>query len=190
MAHWLYFENDDSGIQSLIVELSATEKQVKFALSRALQRTATTLRTLAARQLASDLELRTIYLMRKRLNSLRMRVSGGDGFKLWFGLNAMPVSWFKGTPKSGAGGASFRGQEYTGAFVAKSAFKKRKTIFRRSGSGRLPIEEQLMSIGDRAHVSIEDNIFDKTEAIFWNHFERDLRARVTYGVGNKVGRKH
>lgn len=179
----IYFEIDADGLENLVAELAATEKQVKFALSRALARTATTLRTMSARYLRDSLELRTINLLRNRLKSLRLRATGGDGMALWFGLNDMPASWFKGTPKQGKGGASFRGQDFPGAFVGRSKFKNRKTIMKRVGKARLPVVEQQLPIGDKAQVTIEDEIFDKTEAIFWQHFERDLRARVAHGVG-------
>jgi len=179
----LHFEIDATGMDQLVMDLGATEKQVKFALHRALARTATALRTMAARKLKDELALRTINMLRKRLKSLKLRVSGGDGMQLWFGINDMPVSWFKGTPKRGGDGASFRGQEYKGGFVATSKFKNRKTIFKREGKGRLHIIEQQMAISDRAQVVIEDQIFVQTEQIFWKNFQRDLTARVKYKLG-------
>lgn len=179
----LHFEIDSSQLQTLILDLAATERQVKFALSRALGRTATTLRTMASRKLKTELELRTINLLRKRLKSLKLRVTNGSGFTLWFGLNDMPVSWFKGTPQQEDDGATFRGEKYDGAFVGKSRFKNRKTVFKRTGEARLHITEQLKAIGDRAQVIIEDDIFVQAEEIFWRHFERDLRARVNYRLG-------
>jgi hypothetical protein len=179
----LHFEIDADGLDRLVSELGATEKQVKFALSRALGRTATSLRTMASRRLKDELALRTINMLRKRMKSLKLRLNGGDGFALWFGVNDMPVSWFKGTPKQGADGVQFRGEKFEGAFVAKSKFKGRKTVFKRQGAGRLHITEQLMAIGDRAQIILEDEIYVKTEQIFWQHFERDLRARVSFNVG-------
>ena len=179
----LHFEVDASDLQRLVTDIGATEKQVKFALHRALTRTATTLRKLASRKLKDELALRTINMLRKRLKSLKLRVSSGEGFTLWFGLNDIPVSWFTGTPTQGSTGASFRGREFPGAFVAKSKFKGRKTVFKRDGKARLHIAEQLMPVEDRMQVIIEDQIFVQTEKIFWQHFERDLRARVNYGLG-------
>jgi len=67
--------------------------------------------------------------------------------------------------------------------VAKSKFNGRKTVFKRNGPGRLHITEQLLLIGDKAQIIIEDEIFVQTEDIFWKHFERDLRARVKYKLG-------
>jgi hypothetical protein len=181
----LHFEIDANGIEQLVMDLGATEKQVKFAMHRALARTATTLRTMAARKLKDELALRTINMLRKRLKSLKLRVSGGDGMQLWFGINDMPVSWFKGTPKRGSDGATFRGQQFKGGFVATSKFKKRKTVFKREGKGRLHIIEQQLPISDRAQVVIEDQIFVQTEEIFWKNFQRDLTARVKYSLGEK-----
>jgi hypothetical protein len=189
----LHFEINADGMQQIITDLQATEKQVKFALWRALSRTATTLRTLSARKLKDELQLRTINMLRKRLKQLRLRVSGGDGVTLWFGINDLPVSWFKGTPKQSTEGASFRGQNYKGAFVARFTSKSkggsappgRKTIFRREGKGRLHIIEQGLPISDRAQVIIEDDIFVRTEALIWKNFERELTARVKFNIGEK-----
>lgn len=166
-------------------ELQASEKQVRAALSRAMQRTATTLRTMSGRGLANELQLRTISLLRKRLKSLRLRMGKDGGITLWYGLNDMPASWFKGTPKETSGGASHRGQTVQGGFVAKSKFKGRKTIMKRKGRDRLPVVEQNLAVEDRAVVFVEDKIFDQTETIFWKHFMRDLRSRVSFQIGEK-----
>lgn len=181
----LHFDIDIKQLDAVVADLGATEKQVKFALSRAAQRTATTLRTMAARSLKNELQLRTINLMRNRMKSLRVGRVQEDGFVLWFGLNDAPVSWFKGTPKKSSDGVSFRGTDFKGGFIARSKFKNRRTVFKRSGKDRLPITEQLMPISDKAQVIIEDEIFVQAETIFWKNFERDLRARVSLGVGAK-----
>lgn len=184
MSGSLFFDIDHSQLRAVAEELQASEKQVKFALSAALNRTATTLRTLSARGLKSELELRTIGLLRKRLKTMKLRMSK-DGVALWYGLNDMPASWFKGRPKQDAKGASMRGQRFEGGFVAKSKFKGRNTIFKRAGKERLHITEQNLPVEDRAIVFIEDKVFDQTEAIFWRHFMRDLRARVKYSIGER-----
>lgn len=184
----LHFDIDIRELDRVVAALGATEKQVKFALNRAAQRTATALRTLAGRYLKDELALRTIGLLRKRLKSIRLRSVREDGFVLWFGLNDMPVSWFKGRPTKEAGGAKFRDKSFAGGFIAKSKVKGRRTVFKREGAARLPIIEQQMPIMDRAQVVIEDEIFVQAETIFWRNFERDLRARMAYGVGNRNDR--
>lgn len=183
MSGGLYLDVDWHQLRQVATEMGATEKQVKFALSAALRRTVTTLRTLSARGLRNELQLRTTSLLRKRLKNMRLRMTTGDGMALWYGLNDMPASWFKGRPKETSGGAEMRGQKFAGAFVAKSKFKGRVTVFKRTGKKRLHIQEQNLEVEDKAIVFIEDEIFGKAEAIFWNHFRRDLNARVTYKIG-------
>lgn len=185
MSGALHFDINLKELAAAGKQLEASEKQVRAALSRALQRTATTLRTMSARGLKSELELRTIGLLRKRLKSLKVRATKDGGITLWYGLNDMPASWFKGTPRKTSGGASHRGHEVDGAFVGRSKFKNRKTILKRTGKARLPIAEQNLPVEDKAVVFIEDNIFDQTEEIFWKHFSRDLKARVSYQLGEK-----
>lgn len=178
----LHFDIDIRELQAAGQELNATPKQVQLALSRALSRTASALRTMSARGLRSELDLRRLAALRKRLKSIKLR-SAADGVQLWYGLNDMPVSWFKGTPKKTTDGATFRGHDFPGAFVARSPYARTKTILKRKGKARLHIEEQLLPIEDKAAVYIEDNIFDKLESIFWPIFMRDLRARVKFQIG-------
>lgn len=171
-------------------ELQATDKQVVYALNRAMRRTATTLYRMAAKGLTKTLHLRAMKVLRKRLRTnlkSGMNKTGkkrvDDGVRLWFGLNDLPVSSFKDKPKETGAGAVFRDQEYAGAFVARPKGQSRPTIFKRKGADRLPIVEQLYPIDDKAMKFIEDEIWDDIEDIFWNHFQRDLRARVTYNIG-------
>lgn len=184
MTGGLHFDIDTAQLRAVADELQASEKQVRGAFSRACQRTATALRTRAARGLASELQLRTIGLLRNRLKSLRLRAQA-DGVQLWFGLNDMPASWFKGRPKQTATGAEVRGQQIEGGFVARSNFKGRRTVFKRKGKARLPIVEQTLPIEDQAVVFIEDEIFVQTESIFMDNFMRELRARVRYQIGER-----
>lgn len=182
----LNFEIGWRQLEDISQELGATNKQVKFALGRALRRTEATLRRMSAKGLTRVLQLRTMGSMRKRLKSIKLRKTGldnGDGVGLWYGLNAIPVSSFKGRPRKTEGGAEFRGQKYDGAFVAKSKIKGKQTIFKRKTDKPLPITEQLHDIEDKAIVFIEDEVFDQIEEIFWQHFKRDLQARVKFKVG-------
>lgn len=163
-------------------EIGATEKQVMFALTRAMRRTEATLRKLSAKGLAQLLQLRVLASMRKRLRSIKMK-GGHQGFGLWYGLNDLPVSSFKGRPKNTSTGAEFRGTQFDGGFVAKGKTKGKQTIFKRKGEERLPIVEQLLPIENKAIVFIEDEVFDQVETIFWQHFKRDLQARVKFNLG-------
>lgn len=178
----LHLDIDGSQLVKVGEELGASIKQVKFAFSRATRRTAATLRRMSERGIKSELELRSIAYIRKRLRSIKLR-SGKDGsVGLWYGLNDMPIPEFKGTPKQTATGATFRSLNVKGGFVGKSR-RGRKTIFKREGKQRLPIEEQLMPVKDRLDVFIEDKIFDEVEQIFWKHFMQDLNARLKFNLG-------
>lgn len=183
----LNYDIDWTGLARVANDLQATDKQVKLALSRALRRTEATLRRMSSKGLRQELELRTAAALRKRLKSIKLKKTGGlgnsDGVTLWYGLNDLPVSSFKGRPKSTAKGAEFKGNDYDGAFVGRSKVKGKQTIFRRKGKARLSITEQLVPIEDKAITYIEDEIFDKVEGIFWQHFRRDLASRVRYQIG-------
>ena len=183
----LHFDIDWRELLHVGEELQATDKQVIFALSRAMRRTEATLRRMSSRGLTKALQLRTAGALRKRLKSIRMRMSSptarDQGMGLWYGLNDLPVSSFKGRPTKSSGGAQFRGQQYDGAFVGRSQVKGKQTIFKRVRDARLPVAEQLHAIEDKAVTFIEDEIFDQVLDIFWQHFRRDLRARVKFKLG-------
>lgn len=183
----IHFDIDWAGLTRVSEELGATDKQVQFALGRALRRTEATLRRLSTKGLTRVLQLRTMATMRKRLKSIKLRKTGGlgagNGVGLWYGLNDLPVSSFKGRPKKTQGGAAFRDQQYDGAFVAKSKFKGKQTIFKRDTAKGLPISEQLHEVEDKAIVFIEDEVFEQVETIFWEHFRRDLQSRVKFKIG-------
>lgn len=184
----LSFDVDASQLYALIDELEPTEKQIKLAFGRALTRTAATLRKLSGTGLKTELDLRVVNLLRQRLKTLKLRSTGDlQEIRLWYGISGMPVSWFRGTPKAvkGTGDLTYRGETFTDGFVGTSTVKGRKTIFKRQGKGRLPIAEQLLPIRDKAEVFIEDRVFDQLDSIFWNHFRRDLRARVRLKLGER-----
>lgn len=182
----LHFDLDARQIGTLINELGLTEKQAKFALARALRRTAATLRRMSERGLKSELDIRKMAYLRRRLKSLRFSRSSFEGMRLWYGLNDMPVSALRGSVKEGGDGAAFSGKagrhNVPGGFVAKG--KWGRTIMRRKGAARLPITEARVPVKDRMDVFVEDEIFTEVEAIFWKHFERDMVARAA-GFGQR-----
>ncbi|MBP0047654.1 phage tail protein [Marinobacterium sp. AK62] len=181
----LEFDIDYQQIVDLQDELGATEQQIQQAYSRAINRTAGTLRKMSNKGLKDELELRNTKELRKRLRTIRIRKGKLlDAVTLWYGTNDMKVSAFKGSPKASRGGASFRGTEFPGAFIAKGKGGPR-TIFKRKGQERLPIIEQTLPVKDQMDVYLEDEIFTELESIFFKHFTADLRARVIYGVGRK-----
>lgn len=180
----IHFDIDAEQLGEVARELGATDVQVRYALNRALRRTEASLRKLSSKGLARELQLRTAMALRKRLKSIRLRSKGKGGeVALWYGLNPLPVSSFKGRPKEDGSGSWMNDFYFKDGFVAKSTYKGRRTIFKRAGANRLPITEQTITIHDDAIVYIEDEIFVQTESIFWQHFRRDLKARVQYQLG-------
>lgn len=180
----IHFDIDARGLQQVAFELDATDTQVRYALTRALRRTEASLRKLSSKGLTKELQLRAATALRRRLKSIKLRSRGKSGeVALWYGLNPLPVSSFKGRPKEDPAGAFMGEFFFDGGFVARSTYKNRNTIFKRQGKKRLPISEQTIAINDDAIVFIEDEIFVQTEQIFWQHFKRDLQARVKYKLG-------
>lgn len=179
----LSFDIDYGDLVALQDELAASDRQVYQAFNRALTRTAGTLRRMSSKGLKDELQLRNAKAIRKRLRTLRLkRGKLLDEVRLWYGTNDLPVSAFKGTPSKTGRGATFRGQDFPGAFIAKGKDGKR-TIFKRRSRDRLPLIEQTMPVKDKMDVFLEDEIFTEVEAIFFKHFRADLRARTIYGAG-------
>ncbi|MEX0304354.1 MAG: phage tail protein [Leisingera sp.] len=179
----LVFDFDDRELKRIADEFGASEKELKFAYSRALRRTAQTMKARARKGLRTELQLRTAAELRKRLQGFRFKPRKGLGeVKMWFGLNDMRVSAFKGRAARTGAGASFAGHEFPGAFVARNS-KGRMTVMRRATQKAYPIKEERMPIEDKAQSYIVDEVFDEIEAVFFRHFRAEVRAKTIYGAG-------
>lgn len=173
---------DTTDIDMVVRSLGATPEQVRRAAVRALKRTATTIRLRSSKAAVSELQLRRASYFRRRIKSLRMRASKDGGeIGIWFGLNDIAVSEFKGRVTEYSGGAKFRQVEYPGAFVAKIG--KKRSIFKRRGSGRFPVSEQTVPVKEQLDVLLEDTIFPDAIDVFMRNFMTDLRARTVFGIG-------
>lgn len=176
----------EADYERAIKELGASQDDVRKAMSRALRRTATTLRVMSSKRLVPELQLRRAGDLRKRLKPMRARIKTHEGqIGIWVGLNDMGVSKFKGRAQEYAGGAKFRDQDFPGAFVAKGR-DKRRSIFRRKGAARFPLVEEKLPIKDRVDVILEDEILPDAVDIFMKYFLADLRARTVFGVGKNA----
>lgn len=178
-------EIDARQIATLIAELGLTERQAKAAMSRAVRRTAATLRRRAEKSLKSELDIRKMNYLRRRLKSLRLERTGFEGIKIWFGENAMPMSALRGSIRKTKDGARFSGkagtQDVPGGFVDRGKYGR--TIFKRRGSARLPIDEQDVPVKTQMDALIEGELFADTLNLLWTYFERDMLARARHGVG-------
>jgi hypothetical protein len=184
----IYFDIDAKKIGNLITELQLTERQAKFALGRAFRRTAATLKKLSERGLKSELDVKKMAYLRRRLRFSRFSRQSFEGARLWYGANDIPVSALRGKLSTSGTGASFAGkagsEEFKGGFVRNSRRGWGKTIFVRKDKARLPIYEASMPVKDRMDIFVEDEVFDKINDIFWNHFERDMKSRAR-GFGQR-----
>lgn len=177
---------DVDGIRDIQDALKATDKQVWNSIGRALNRTAATLRKQSLKEFRSEIGMRTVALVRRRLRDMKLKSASFQGFRLWYGLNNVPISYLKGTiRKSRKGGASKNSKigsfSYPKGFVVPAGKgTKYRSVYERVGRERFPIKEEDAPIKDRMDIVIEDRIFNKAAEIFWHHFESDLRRQVKY----------
>ena len=182
----LDFDIEADDLERLADELGAMPREVRASYNRALTRTAATLRKLSSKGLQSHLGLARAAAVRRRLKTLRIKRQGGmNEVRLWYGLNDLPVSEFKGRiVDDGSRGAAHLGglgrSSFPQGFTAKSRFSRRRTILERVRASRLPVREAQLPIKERADVFVEDEIFWKLNDIFWRHFRTDLERRVNY----------
>ncbi len=175
---------DASDLRRAAVDLNASQKDMRMAFSRALSRTATSLRTSARKELRQGLGLRAAAELRARLRLTRQRGRGNDlgGARLWIGKNDMAAISFKGTPRQALVGAVMGALNFPGAFVGHGQGSGRKIVFRRRGRGRLPIYAETVPIDEEA-TQIVDDVFDDAAERFFKNFIAEMRARTIYGAG-------
>lgn len=180
----LHIDLNGEAIDDLARRFDLDEKQLHAAYTRALKRTAGTLRVRSSQGLRALLGLRNTKRLRRRIKTKRVR-GGRDGtaFEIWYGENDWPVEDFKGTPVETATGVQFGAHAFPAAFLGRIGGKG--TVLRRKGAERLPIERVLMPVKDRMDVYLEDEIFDRAEEIFMKNFEAEVRARALFGVGGR-----
>jgi len=176
----LAFDIDDGALSRVAAEYAATPKQVGQAQSRALKRTAGTIRRLSSTGLQSELGLRNAKALRRRIKQYRVG-KGRGALKLWFGANDLPISAFKGRPKIVPGGVKFGDIMIHGAFFARIGGKR--MVMQRHGKGRWDIREATLPVADRMMVFLEDHVFVDIETIYFKNFLAEIRARTILGVG-------
>jgi len=199
---------DVDAIWRIAEHIGATHKQFRAAYSRALKRTAATLRKKAMADLKDGLAPRSINLVRRRLLSFRLdRASQSqlDNFRLWFGLNAIKVKDLKGRingrvrphhtrrDKSTGRYIKARRQAENAGFTPKGSLLSPRTFengevarSRRENRRTVVIRDPDTRRTREAEVDIyepmlnyiEDNAFAEAMEIFMHHFETDLRGRV------------
>lgn len=177
----LAFDLDDEKFDEITAAYDATPKQVKLAQNRALRRTAATLRKLSSKGLQSELGLRNAKALRRRLKEYRVG-KGGSGLKLWYGANDLPISSFKGRPRAVSGGVQVGDTTIHGGFFSKMQ-GKRRVMVRTDPKGRWSITEATLPVADRMMTFLEENVFVDIDAIFFRHFNHEIRAATVLKIG-------
>ncbi|HHB1424460.1 TPA: hypothetical protein ACOQZT_000404 [Serratia odorifera] len=196
---------DTDILREIAIAARANHTQYMRAYSRALNRTAATMRKRAMADIKSGLAPRSLAMVRKRLLSFRLsRGATLDEGKLWFGLNAIKVKDLKGRirgrirphhdrrdSKTGRYTASRRkrtdvGFEPNGSMLQAKNFTNGEVARNRQGRRTLVIRDPTTRRTREAEIDIyepmmnyiEDNAFSDVAAIFFHHFETDLKGRV------------
>lgn len=197
---------DIDAIWKIASHIGATQKQFRAAYSRALQRTAATLRKRTMAGMKEGIAPRSLTMARKRLLSFRVgRGSELDEFRLWFGLNAIKVKDLKGKvigrvlphhnrrdkktgryiasrrKRKAAGfapnGALLKTQTWPDGEVARTRKEGRRTVVIRDPKTHRTREAEV-DIYEPMLNFIEDNAFAEAMEIFMHHFNSDIRGRV------------
>ena len=129
-------------------------KNTKGRLREQPRRTAGTFRRLVARERLGIEDLARTVAIRRRIKALfRRDAQTRDG--IWFGLNDLWASEFKGTPKQTRDGVAFRGKFYPKAFRIRRRGNRKYRIFRRVNG---KVKEITIPIHKRGIDYIEHNI--------------------------------
>lgn len=149
-------------LEQVLTDIRATEKQVTLAAMRALNKTARWLRTQAVREISAQQQIPQ-KLIRERLNILKANRRDLKAF-IHTKLSSIPANKL-GRLRQTPTGARAGKLMFTGAFVATMPSGKR-SVFKRKGRARLPIQEIKLSIRPTATAVIENILDYKTAARF------------------------
>ncbi|MFM2476364.1 phage tail protein [Celerinatantimonas sp. MCCC 1A17872] len=186
----LLFNIDADELEAIRQSLDATTTDMIKAYNRALNRTAITLKSMSAKLLKDELQVRKLKTLRQRLKSFKAKGEGKDlgSLRLWYGLNDLPVSRLKGRvkrqgTKKHPKGASFipaasrlGTQHWDQGFVAR--LHGPRSVYQRTGRRRFPVKEEQVPVNDAMQIKIEDEIFEQLPTIFLHHYTTDLRGRI------------
>ena len=198
---------DTKALLNIALAVGANHKQYRSAYSRALKRTAVTLRKQAMANIKTGLAPRSLTMVRKRLLSFRYsRGAMLDEAKLWFGLNAIKVKDLKGRirgrirphhslrdPNTGRysparrtsttdvgfepKGSLLESVSFINGEVARARHNNRRTVVIRDPQSRRTKEAEVDIYAPMLDY-IEDNAFAGVIEVFMHHFQSDIKGRV------------
>lgn len=169
---------DARQLERVVVDLAATDAEVRKALSSTLRRMASWVRTRSTKGLSSELAIQQ-KVVRRRIKSTRLQRTGdGASIKVWYGLNPISLIYLQAR-QTGGGVKASGGRFVDSGFIAKGKSGGAQ-VFKRKGKGRLPIEKQKAEIESKAGGYLEGQVFNATdfEAQFFKTFEHELKWRT------------
>lgn len=169
---------DARQLERVVVDLAATDAEVRKALNSTLRRMASWVRTRSARGLSGELAIQQ-KIVRRRIKSARLQRQGdGASVKVWYGLNPISLIWLQ-PRQSGAGVKAAGGRFVDGGFISQGKRGGRQ-VFKRKGKARLPIEKQRAEIEPKAAGFLESRVLKAAEfeAQFFKTFEHELKWRT------------
>jgi hypothetical protein len=164
---------DGSALEALANQFGASQRQMDMAQGRAAKRTAGTVRRMASQGLRTELGLRNATALRRRIKEFKVG-SRGNSLKVWFGVNDLPISAFKGRLQKVPGGIRLGSTTIHGAFFMRVGGKRR--VYERIDRDR--ISEVSMPVADRMMVYLEDEVFVDVGSIFMRNLVSEVRART------------
>lgn len=169
---------DAKQLERVVVDLAATETEVRRALGSTLRRMAAWVRTRSARGLSGELAIQQ-KIVRRRIKSTRLqRQSDGASIKVWYGLN--PVSLIYLQARQSGGGVKAAGGRFVDAGFISNGKRGGRQVFKRRGKARLPIEKQRAEVEPKAGSFLESKVVNSAEfeAQFFKTFEHELKWRT------------
>ncbi|MBS3958286.1 MAG: hypothetical protein KGZ52_02645 [Xanthomonadaceae bacterium] len=154
------------GLDRIAGQLDVTPMQVDRALRITVNRMAAWVRRKSARALSSELKV-ALDVLRYRMRTLRGGGAGSRKSTLWFGLNPLALKYLD--PRAVGRGVK------AGPLYVKGAFLAKGQVFKRRGAARLPIDQVVYPIQQKADRALEGVIDSgEFERRFLDTFEREL----------------
>lgn len=174
---------DLARVDQLVAEVNATDDQVRVALRSTVSKLSTWLRTRATRAMSAELQIKQ-QVLRFRLKNIKLKKApNGAVGGVWLGLNDLDFVYMGGASQDQQG-VEFRGRSFGGAFMGPRpgtiSGKLAGMAFKRTGSGRLPIEKVGLPIQDEADKALESEVMEwgAFQAQFFKVLEHELKWRT------------
>lgn len=198
---------DAGELRALAERVGATSAQMSAAYNKALRGTLAKYRRQALSLMMKQTGAADKNAVKRRVKTFSQRlmlsaVKPGEG-KLWFGLNALPVSALKGQMEAplaterrrdargrfvratGARGATFNPASPELATLSFPAsfigiVRGRQSIWQRDGRGF--VHEATVPVYGPVRRAISDDLYGEMNSELLRRFEQDLRGRIAGGV--------